>query len=164
MILLQQEEDTLNLSMNVTNQNNHLRGLRNNHPQINQMNLDLENEEQQIFDPCINYISQCTRNNYSNRSNNQTNNNNRFRRNYTGNYKGKCNACGGENHHVNTCIFLQKVRKCLLFLEKNSRFRVEMRNDNIQNNSYNVCNTLAQKYINSVFIPYDNVNPDVFSE
>lgn len=46
MILLQQEEDTLNLSMNVTNQNNHLRGLRNNHPQINQMNLDLENEEQ----------------------------------------------------------------------------------------------------------------------
>ena len=35
-------------------------------------------------------------------------------------FRGKCHACGQNNHHSKNCFFLRKLNSCLDFMEKNN--------------------------------------------
>ena len=79
-----------------------------------------------------------------------------------GNFKGKCTAYSTENHHAYNCKFFRKLRKCLDYMKHYLNAANEIRKDHKQFNTYNKKNVLARKYVHHTFIPYDNVDSDLF--
>ena len=102
-------------------------------------------------DPYINFIKNSSRNN-----------NNSSRRPYTGKFKGKCSAYGVTGHHAKNCFFLRKLQLCLSFLDKNPNYISEVRSNHRQRNVYNKNRATIRKLIDDTFIPYDNVDIDIF--
>lgn len=110
-------------------------------------NNEEEETNNKIIDPFINYTT-VRRNNNS--------------RPYTGNFKGRCKACGVWNHHAKDCTFLRKLQSCLAFLKTNPNLVNETRESYKRRNTYQDRNAKIRKHVNSTFIPYDNVDCDLF--
>ena len=75
-------------------------------------------------------------------------------------FNGRCKACGWEGHHWKDCYFLRKLQKCLSFLQIRPNLAKEnkIKYKDTYNQRRNIVRSLQQDH----FIPYDDVDPDVF--
>ena len=125
------------------------------------MFTDTEDNLEDYIDPYINFTTASNRNNFRNCSGTSNQNRNQYH-NSRGNFNGRCKACGAFRHHAKDCNFLRKLRSCLSYLKDNRNIVHDIRGDHVQRNTYNKNHRTIRSLIVDNFIPYDNVNCDVF--
>ena len=114
-----------------------------------QENTSTNNDNDQIeteIDPFVNYIR--------NNNNRQQQKQRKFNR--------RCRACGLENHHAKDCRFLKKVQQCLAFLNFYPNSARDNKKKFMQKGTYIQRRGVVNSLIAENFIPYDNVDPDIF--
>ena len=79
-----------------------------------------------------------------------------------GGFKGKCNACGQQGHHAESCWFLVKLKKALSYLKIHSNAAHEtkryFKGKNSYQDNYNTVRSLQDAH----FIPYGEAPSDLF--
>ena len=124
-------------------------------------------------DDTINAFSSNCRRGYQQNRDNRNNNGPNFNKNNNINnckqhnrqFRGRCEACNGYGHHKDNCFFLKKSRKCLELLANDGSLPSQLRQAASKRGN---CGNYAQKsnvartLIDSNFIPYDSVDPDIF--
>lgn len=147
---------THNSTINVTTTNEPLSTLTNdntNPPIINLSssiqpfctNVDEPNDD---IDPFVNYTNR--------------NNNNNARNNNRNAFKGRCRACGVEGHHAKDCWFLQKLQKCLSFLQFKPQLPQQNKRKYERKGIYDQRKAIVRSLVDDGFIPYNNVDCDIF--
>ena len=108
--------------------------------------MDNTNSESEVLDPFVNYIRPFpSRNNCHQQPK----------------FNGRCRACRKEGHYNENCFFLKKLQKCLSFLGIKPNLARENKNK-YKNNNYNQRHNIVRSLVDESFIPYDNVNLDIF--
>ena len=97
---------------------------------------------------------------YQNKQSTSKQHNYRFKR-----FKGRCLACEQHGHHAKDCWFLKKLERCLEHLSKNKNLPSQLRQNANKSGNYKDYikrSNIVQSLVANSFIPFDEVDPDVF--
>ena len=85
---------------------------------------------------------------YGNNSRNQY-------QNKTASFKGKCNGCGMQNHHADSCHFLLKLRQALTYLGVDPQAAFKKRTNFKGRNTYGQNSSYVRSLQDAGFIPFE---------
>ena len=77
-------------------------------------------------------------------------------------FRGRCNACNQSGYHARNCNFLKKLTACIKHMERNKTLPYQLRKHYKSQNNYTNRSNVASTLQDENFIPYDNVDPDIF--